>query len=574
MAKQEQAVKEAERLRDLAQQDPSLTDQTRRGLGDATETVRKSADELRDGHNGRRRRARRRRGRAARTPGAPGRRLEGERAGRPDRPDPRPRTRAGCGSADLEQALPNRIGPAGQRRSTNRGRTGSAGWPRTLPAWASCSIGSATRPPMSCRRWPRASPGPHDPDAAAGHRGCHAEGCRRRWKQAVNPRRKRPPRRRLAGSMHWPGSSTPRAAAWSSRCSTGTWPPRSRPPGVQRSAREEPAPRISKPRQSGHCRTWPRAWITCRPRMEPLREAADALRRADAGREPARGWRRDEVPEAEGRRALHPSHRVTTRAFEVLLRRSSLESSNSSSTGAQMERDGPVPLRYKSLVEDYYRVLSQDLQVRSPRREESTDDLGAIARSSASIVVLVSHWQVCWAWRVRFARAPRGPECLADPASGPDPGYPGPDPAQSCPDRAEWCARDRRPTAIFLLDGSRSMGLECARLRPAAAERLIQQARAFTERRSSASDPVLSLREPPGGHGGASRPRSCLIPRDERDPTRLGAWRSLPSRFEEGVPFGVFLFSDGRSDRARGLRPSRRVLSGARCADSRDPAGR
>ncbi len=44
--RQQQAVKEAERLRDLARQDESLTERTRQRLGDVTETIRQGADEI------------------------------------------------------------------------------------------------------------------------------------------------------------------------------------------------------------------------------------------------------------------------------------------------------------------------------------------------------------------------------------------------------------------------------------------------------------------------------------------------------------------------------------------------
>ena len=55
---------------------------------------------------------------------------------------------------------------------------------------------------------------------------------------------------------------------------------------------------------------------------------------------------------------------------------------------------------------------------------------------------------------------------------------------------------------------------------------------------------------------------SVREPRD--DETRLtSALEQLPSRFDDGMPFGVFLFSDGRSTESRGLRPGRGGLSHA-----------
>ena len=44
--RQQEAVKEAERLRELAREDESLTDRTRQRMNDATDTIRKSAEEI------------------------------------------------------------------------------------------------------------------------------------------------------------------------------------------------------------------------------------------------------------------------------------------------------------------------------------------------------------------------------------------------------------------------------------------------------------------------------------------------------------------------------------------------
>ena len=44
------------------------------------------------------------------------------------------------------------------------------------------------------------------------------------------------------------------------------------------------------------------------------------------------------------------------------------------------------------------------------------------------------------------------------------------------------------------------------------------------------------------------------VPEPQDDETRLiSALEELPSRFEDGTPFGVFLFSDGRSTESQGL---------------------
>ena len=74
----------------------------------------------------------------------------------------------------------------------------------------------------------------------------------------------------------------------------------------------------------------------------------------------ARGWRRDQIQAKDGGLFIPPveydeSLRGALAALQSRIQQLVLDRS-------QMERDGPVPLRYKSLVEDYYRVLSQDLR--------------------------------------------------------------------------------------------------------------------------------------------------------------------------------------------------------------------
>ena len=172
---------------------------------------------------------------------------------------------------------------------------------------------------------------------------------------------------------------------------------------------------------------------------------------------------------------------------------------------------------------------------------------------------------------VRYCRATAGPECLADPASRPDPEYARPDPAQPCSDRQSGTpgtSPDRDLLAGQLPEHEpRGAGLALGSGRatdPAGPCPL--------ERRSRSSDPVLSLWEPPHGHGGHRERDRARSPR-ERDATRLGpGGAAVPIR--GGRAFWCLPLLRWPFDRARELGPSRRVLPEARCADPRDPPGR
>ena len=106
------------------------------------------------------------------------------------------------------------------------------------------------------------------------------------------------------------------------------------------------------------------------------------------------------------------------------------------------------------------------------------------------------------------------------------------------------------PTAVFLLDGSRSMGLEAPTSRSQAAARVIERAGSLMapDRRPR----IQSYRFGRALEALAVPEREPVRPHD--DETRLtSALEELPSRFEDGTPFGVFLFSDGRSTESQGL---------------------
>ncbi len=94
--------------------------------------------------------------------------------------------------------------------------------------------------------------------------------------------------------------------------------------------------------------------------QDTLREAVDRLNRALA---PGanRTWRKDDAQASQGTGFFIPPSDTTDSLHQVLL---ALQSKIQQLVldQALMERDQSVPPRYKSLVEDYYRVLSQDLR--------------------------------------------------------------------------------------------------------------------------------------------------------------------------------------------------------------------
>jgi uncharacterized membrane protein len=115
------------------------------------------------------------------------------------------------------------------------------------------------------------------------------------------------------------------------------------------------------------------------------------------------------------------------------------------------------------------------------------------------------------------------------------------------------------PTAVFLIDGSRSMSLEAPVSRAQAVDQLIRR-----------SDLLLSADRRPSiqmygfGRELVALSESARIVRADADETRLGqALEQLPARFGDTLPFGVFVFSDGRStdsDSLAAIGPAYRAL--------------
>ena len=128
------------------------------------------------------------------------------------------------------------------------------------------------------------------------------------------------------------------------------------------------------------------------------------------------------------------------------------------------------------------------------------------------------------------------------------------------------------PTAVFLIDGSRSMSLEAPVSRARAVDDLIRR-----------SDALLSAdRKPRIQKYGFGRELLALsgsenVMRSVADETRLGqALEQLPSRFGDTLPFGVFVFSDGRSTESdsRSSRPDRAGVPISGRANPCDTGGR
>ena len=101
-----------------------------------------------------------------------------------------------------------------------------------------------------------------------------------------------------------------------------------------------------------------------------------------------------------------------------------------------------------------------------------------------------------------------------------------------------------RPTALFLLDRSRSMSLESPTSRAQAADQIIRRAEGLVpaDRRPEIENYGSGAIYTPSPSQTTAKPRPA--------PTKRGSGRALeqlPARFGDTVPFGVFVFSDGRS---------------------------
>jgi uncharacterized membrane protein len=116
--------------------------------------------------------------------------------------------------------------------------------------------------------------------------------------------------------------------------------------------------------------------------------------------------------------------------------------------------------------------------------------------------------------------------------------------------------RGPEPAAVFLLDESRSMSLEKPFSRAQAVDRLIQNAEAMMPAQARPEIQTFGF-----GSDLVARLEHAAAPQPVADLTRL-AWalEQLPARFGASLPFGVFVFSDGRSTDAVPLEPIARAF--------------
>jgi len=111
------------------------------------------------------------------------------------------------------------------------------------------------------------------------------------------------------------------------------------------------------------------------------------------------------------------------------------------------------------------------------------------------------------------------------------------------------------PAAVFLLDESRSMGLEAPLSRARLVDELI--AKAVRSMPPDRRPPILRF-----GFGRelSAIPKSQTTLRPQSDETRLSrALEELPSRFGDALPFAIFVFSDGRTSEPESLHATTRA---------------
>ena len=105
-----------------------------------------------------------------------------------------------------------------------------------------------------------------------------------------------------------------------------------------------------------------------------------------------------------------------------------------------------------------------------------------------------------------------------------------------------------RPTAVYLVDGSRSMGLERPTSRLDRVDRVIARAEG-----SIGPERLPSIERYRFGRSLAASPPGEPSRAIEDESRLLDALERLPSRFGPALPFGVFVFSDGRATESSGF---------------------
>ena len=106
-----------------------------------------------------------------------------------------------------------------------------------------------------------------------------------------------------------------------------------------------------------------------------------------------------------------------------------------------------------------------------------------------------------------------------------------------------------QPTAVFLIDESRSMSLESPTSRSQAAQQLINRAAALVPTAKAQAIEKFGFGRELFATPAPVEARAALV-----NETRLGhVLRQLPARFSDTLPFGVVIFSDGRSTEPESL---------------------
>lgn len=355
--RQQQAVKEAERLLDLARQDESLTDRTCQRIGDATETIRKSAEEIQA----------RRPAEAAERARIAANQLErlAQQVGAlkaSELADQMARTRdltraLASDEHAIEQALraaqtdpiDKTASPLGRRQRELAEEASSLGdlmdrlreEAAALDAQLDRILGEAARsnPPREIEKVMQQSA----LEAEAGRQLAALQGAQNASRKLDELARDLESARRL---LVQPQLDRSRAAEkLAARVQDQMSSVRN---GAQQAQAEQALSDLARNLESI-------------PSSEgSLREAADRLNRA-LGPGATREWRRDEAQAPVSSGLFIPptdyteSVRKVALALQARIQQLVLDQ-------AQMDRDEAVPPRYKTLVEDYYRVLSQDLR--------------------------------------------------------------------------------------------------------------------------------------------------------------------------------------------------------------------
>ncbi len=355
--RQQEAVKEIERLRELAQQDESLTDRTRQRLGEIRETIRKSADELQAMRPAE---AAERAGTAADQLERTARQVGALKAG--ELADQMARTRDIARELSISQ---RKLADALRAGPTQAGEKVEGSWPRRERdlAQEASSMGEL----MDRLREEAAAV-----DAQLGL--TLNETARSNPIQGIEQVMQQSAQEAEAGRQSTARKNAENATQKLDELARGLESSRRRlvQPQLDRlRAQEKLAARaqeqLSAVRNGAQQAQAEQALANLARGLETLasgdaalREATDRLNQV-LGPGANREWRRDDARAPQGSGLFIPPTdfteglRQVSLALQARIQQLVLDQ-------ALMERDEAVPPRYKTLVEDYYRVLSQDLR--------------------------------------------------------------------------------------------------------------------------------------------------------------------------------------------------------------------